>query len=77
MAEPTQAPDNSLLRVISGEVWYRERIALPLMRLWAMGRGSIRSMPFAGGWTSSRDLPTPPSRSFLDQYARTKKGGRR
>jgi L-lactate dehydrogenase complex protein LldF len=54
-----------------------ERIALPLMRLWAMGRGSIRSMPFAGGWTSSRDLPTPPSRSFLDQYARTKKGGRR
>jgi putative lipoprotein len=29
MAEPRQAPDNSLLRVISGEVWYRERIALP------------------------------------------------
>jgi putative lipoprotein len=27
--EPKQAPDNSLLRVISGEVWYRERIALP------------------------------------------------
>jgi putative lipoprotein len=28
-SEPKQAPDNSLLRVISGEVWYRERIALP------------------------------------------------
>jgi putative lipoprotein len=27
--EPKQAPDNSLLRVISGQVWYRERIALP------------------------------------------------
>ena len=27
--EPKQVPDNSLLRVISGEVWYRERIALP------------------------------------------------
>jgi len=27
-AEP-QAPDNSLMRVITGEVWYRERIALP------------------------------------------------
>jgi len=26
---PQQAADNSLLRVISGEVWYRERIALP------------------------------------------------
>ena len=24
-----QKPDNSLMRVISGEVWYRERIALP------------------------------------------------
>ena len=29
MAESGQEPDNSLLRVISGEVWYRERIALP------------------------------------------------
>ncbi|NVK43912.1 MAG: YbaY family lipoprotein [Oceanospirillaceae bacterium] len=29
MAEQTQQPDNSLMRVISGEVWYRERIALP------------------------------------------------
>ena len=27
--EPKQVPDNSLMRVISGEVWYRERIALP------------------------------------------------
>lgn len=24
-----QQPDNSLMRVISGEVWYRERMALP------------------------------------------------
>lgn len=24
-----QAPDNSLMQVITGEVWYRERIALP------------------------------------------------
>lgn len=29
MAEPEQQPDNSLMQVISGEVWYRERIALP------------------------------------------------
>ena len=27
--EPEQTPDNSLMRIISGEVWYRERIALP------------------------------------------------
>lgn len=29
VAEPKQEPDNSLMRVISGEVWYRERIVLP------------------------------------------------
>ena len=29
MAQSVQEPDNSLLRVITGEVWYRERIALP------------------------------------------------
>jgi putative lipoprotein len=29
MAEPEQEPGNSLMRVISSEVWYRERIALP------------------------------------------------
>jgi len=29
MADAKQKPDNSLMRVISGEVWYRERIALP------------------------------------------------
>lgn len=29
MAEPEQSPDQSLMRVITGEVWYRERMALP------------------------------------------------
>ena len=29
MTESAREPDNSLMRVISGEVWYRERIALP------------------------------------------------
>lgn len=29
MSEPQQEPDNSLMRVITGEVMYRERIALP------------------------------------------------
>ena len=29
MTPSEQEPDNSLMRVISGEVWYRERIALP------------------------------------------------
>ncbi len=29
MEKTQQQPDNSLMQVISGEVWYRERIALP------------------------------------------------
>jgi len=29
MAEPQQQPDNTLMQVVSGEVWYRERMALP------------------------------------------------
>ena len=29
VTDAKQEPDNSLMRVISGEVWYRERIALP------------------------------------------------
>lgn len=29
MADSGQDPDNSLMRVITGEVWYRERLALP------------------------------------------------
>jgi putative lipoprotein len=29
VTESRQQPDNTLMRVISGEVWYRERIALP------------------------------------------------
>jgi len=29
MMEPQQEPDNSVMQVITGEVWYRERMALP------------------------------------------------
>ena len=29
ITQSVQEPDNSLMRVISGEVWYRERMALP------------------------------------------------
>lgn len=29
VSDSQQKPDNSLMKVISGEVWYRERIALP------------------------------------------------
>ena len=44
------------------------RMALPVMRLF--GRGWIRKLPLAGGWTDTRDLPAPAARSFMDQYQR-------
>ncbi len=47
--------------------------ALPLMRLFARG-GWIKKMPLASGWTNGRDLPKPPSSSFMAQYARRRNG---
>jgi len=40
------------------------------MRIWARGRGRIRSMPLAGGWTRYRDLPAPEKGTFMQQYAK-------
>jgi L-lactate dehydrogenase complex protein LldF len=41
--------------------------ALPIIRLFAK-RGWIANMPLAEGWTAARDLPKPPSKSFMAQY---------
>jgi L-lactate dehydrogenase complex protein LldF len=41
--------------------------ALPVIRLFARG-GWISKMPLAGGWTDARDLPKPPTKSFMAQY---------
>jgi len=40
----------------------------------AMGRGALKHVPFAAGWTSERDLPAPEGRSFFAQYRKQKKG---
>lgn len=43
------------------------RLTLPIARLF--GRyGWIRKMPLAGGWTDTRDLPTPAARSFMAEH---------
>jgi L-lactate dehydrogenase complex protein LldF len=39
-----------------------------LLRLVANGRGSVSSLPLAGGWTRHRDFPTPQGRTFHDQW---------
>jgi len=40
-AEPGQEPDNSLLQVISGEDWYRERIMVTRQGRDQTNRGSV------------------------------------
>jgi len=44
------------------------------MRLWARGRGRIRWLPGAGGWTRHRDLPAPERGTFMQQYAARQRG---
>ena len=48
------------------------RMALPVIRLFGR-KGWIARMPLAGGWTGTRDLPAPATRSFMDQYQRQQK----
>ncbi len=44
------------------------RLAARVLRLVARGRSHLRRLPFAGGWTRTRDLPLPAARGFLDQW---------
>ncbi|HET9148176.1 MAG TPA: LutB/LldF family L-lactate oxidation iron-sulfur protein [Acetobacteraceae bacterium] len=39
-------------------------------------RGSFSKLPFAGAWTSARDMPAPEGETFFAAYARQKRGGR-
>ncbi|WP_114203413.1 LutB/LldF family L-lactate oxidation iron-sulfur protein [Janibacter anophelis] len=41
-----------------------------------IGDRTIRSVPGLGGWTDARDLPTPPTESFRQWWAREREGGR-
>lgn len=40
------------------------------LRVLARGRGRISTVPLAGGWTASRDLPQPEAGTFMQQYKR-------
>ncbi len=50
---------------------YRLVTAIAARLLHALGghRGSLRWLLFGGGWTTARDLPAPPGRTFFAQYA--------
>jgi L-lactate dehydrogenase complex protein LldF len=49
-------------------------IAARILALLAGRSGRLRSLPFAGGWTSQRDLPAPTGRTFRSAWKRC--GGR-
>ncbi len=48
------------------------RIAMPLLRLAARGRGRFHQLPKLGGWTDHRDFPAPEGSTFQAQWAQRK-----
>jgi L-lactate dehydrogenase complex protein LldF len=56
---------------------YRLATRLGVGAVGLLGRksGRLRRMPFAGGWTSVRDLPAPQGRTFHDLW-RARSAGR-
>jgi L-lactate dehydrogenase complex protein LldF len=51
------------------------KLAVGALGMMAQGKGAFRSLPLAGGWTQGRDLPVPEGGTFMDRYAKTKRGG--
>ena len=49
-------------------------VGVRAMRALARGRGRIASMPLAGGWTATRDLPAPEPGTFMQQHRRQANG---
>jgi L-lactate dehydrogenase complex protein LldF len=49
---------------------YRKVTRLATAVLGTLGRrsGRFRRLPFAGGWTASRDLPAPAATTFMAAY---------
>lgn len=48
-------------------------IANKVLRILARGTGKITSVPLAGGWTATRDLPEPEAGTFMQQYQKKKR----
>ncbi|MDO6459751.1 LutB/LldF family L-lactate oxidation iron-sulfur protein [Granulosicoccaceae sp. 1_MG-2023] len=52
---------------------YRAGSALAVRLMALLGRrGRLRRLPLAGGWTGSRDLPAPATRTFMQAWQKTK-----
>ena len=51
------------------------RAAAAALGLVGRGRGAVRYLPLAGGWTEGRDLPAPePGGTFMARYAKMQRG---
>jgi len=50
---------------------------VPLLERLAKGRGSFRSLPFAGAWTGTRDLPAPEGETFHALYREKTRSAKR
>ncbi|MEO0730644.1 MAG: lactate utilization protein LutB domain-containing protein, partial [Pseudomonadota bacterium] len=50
------------------------RFVIAAMSALGSRRGAFRWMPFAGGWTTSRDLPAPQHRTFQQLWAEHQRG---
>jgi L-lactate dehydrogenase complex protein LldF len=48
------------------------RLGIAALGLLGRGRGRFRSLPFAGSWTSGRDLPAPEGKTFFARYGYTR-----
>jgi L-lactate dehydrogenase complex protein LldF len=44
------------------------------LRFLGGGPKRISRLPFAGGWTATRDFPAPPGRTFRELYAKRRQG---
>ena len=56
---------------------YRLATSLGMRVLGLLGRrrGRFRRLPFAGGWTGTRDLPAPEGATFMSAWSRRRAGG--
>lgn len=50
------------------------RLAIAALGTFGRRRGYLRMVPFAGGWTASRDLPAPEGGTFIDRWQKERRG---
>src|SRR5215217_2817070 len=73
LTPPSQRRNLALWRYVAKRpALYRmaTRAAVAALGLVGRGRGAVRSLPLAGGWTAGRDLPLPEGRTFMAAYAK-------